>query len=764
MPEDVSSASDQECRIGGYLLLRTIGQGSSAKVMLARHIVTGTEVAVKILNKWDYALGFREFQCLRHLTHPNIMRLFEVRHTEDQYFLFVEHLSGGDLATYLQKHGACTEEEARTIFRQLVSALHHCHEKGFAHRDLKPENILLDADNNVKLADFGLSKEFWKCKLTSFCGTMWYVAPEILSSEPYDGQRVDIWSLGVVLYQLVTGKLPFEGGNFWEVQARVLTGHFLLPHFLSEECQHLLQNIMTLDPAQRPTLDAIIKDPWVNRGQKEGVKLYSEPLCGDIDPQISEQMKQLGYDQEDVRESVAHKTFDHIMGTYLILRSTNMNNRGHTVSVRPCSSPEQRQHLPTMPELRAAGEKTNRSTSPPTKVPVRVPVRATSMAPRGTVSTPSMAHRVAIPTTGMKVKLAVPSASSQGEVATPTSSVPMELAVPSASSQGEGATPTSSVPMELAVPSASSEAQVATPTSSEPMELVFPSITTEPEVVITTSSLVWRVDVSNASGEVKGAIKPEGLKSSTLTCPESSPATTSPAHHHGSFGSFTTASSAIEIGSSGSRTTSGRSKSSTRSTSRTGSTSSSNHGSSSHQGEGRQQGPRRLLTIISLALQNDTAGCSPSSAWPSTMALQALSPPQVSTAERLFRLSHYTQASTPERLFQHSHQPQPGAPEWFFRLPPHLQPGPPVGSGGPSSPSGRHYRWLFGSLINPSSVLQNGSSNSLSTQSSRSSGTRSTSSGTWSTSSTSSSKNTSSTILQCHETFRHARLLKLNLR
>ncbi|KAF6086191.1 hypothetical protein HJG60_008397 [Phyllostomus discolor] len=739
MPEDVSSTSDQECRIGGYLLLRTIGQGSFAKVMLARHIVTGTEVAVKFIRRGS-SLALREVQCLKKLHHPNITRLFEVMATKNNLIMVMEHLSGGDLATYLQKHGAWTEEEARTIFRQLVSALHHCHEKGFAHRDLKPENILLDADNTIKLADFGFTKEVKHNLLSSFCGTATYMAPEIMMGQAYDGQRVDIWSLGVVLYQLVTGRLPFEGETYGAVKKRVLTGHFLLPHFLSEECQHLLQNIMTLDPAQRPTLDAIIKHPWVNRGQKEGVKLYSEPLCGDIDPQISEQMKQLGYDQEDVRESVAHKTFDHIMGTYLILRSTKRNIRGHTVHVRPCSSPEQRQHRPTTPELRAAGEKTNRSTSPPTKVPVRVPVRATSMAPKGAVSATGVAHRVAIPTTAMEVKLAIPSASSQGEGATPASIVPVELAVPSASSQGEGATPVSIVPVELAVPSARSEgegatpafivpmelaaqsassqlevatpasivpmelavtsarsqlevatpasivpmelavtsassqlevatpasivpmelaipsarsqlevatptssesvqlavtsasslAEVATPTSSEPMELALTSASTEPEVVIRTSSLAWQVDISNASGEVKGAMKPEGFKSSTLSCPESSPATTSRALHHGSL---------------------------------------------------RQNDPSgcppssawpsfRLLTIISLILENDTTGYSLSSAWPYIGLLTIISLPihigpsdcSLSSAWPSIRLTTIISLA-PYNGCQAAHHHQPGVPE-----------------------------------------------------------------------------------------------------
>lgn len=121
----------------------------------------------------------------------------EVIAMEDQYFLFMEHMSGAQLFDYLKNSGARTEEQARTLFGQLVSSLHYCHRKGFVHRDLKPENILLDGDHNIKLADFGFSKEFSENQLTTFCGTVSYMAPEILRSQPYDGPKVDIWSLGV---------------------------------------------------------------------------------------------------------------------------------------------------------------------------------------------------------------------------------------------------------------------------------------------------------------------------------------------------------------------------------------------------------------------------------------------------------------------------------------------------------------------------------------------------------------------------------------
>ncbi|XP_053519787.1 serine/threonine-protein kinase MARK2-like [Artibeus jamaicensis] len=622
MPEDFRASPDKECRIGGYVLLSTIGKGSFAKVMLARHIVTGAEVAVKITNRQGSSLAYRECQSLKKLNHPNVIKLFEVIATQDHYYFFMEHLSGGELQDYLEKYGARTEEEARTLFRQLLSALHYCHQKGVVHRDLKPENILLDADHNIKLADFGLSKEFSKSKLTSFCGTVTHIAPEILSNRPYDGPKADIWSLGVILYNIVTGRLPFDGDNFGEVKKRVLRGHFLLPRFVSEECQNLLRSIMTLDPTERPTLEDIIKDPWVNKGSKEGVKLHCEPPSGDIDHQITEKMKHLGYDQEEIRES--------------------------------------RQHHSKTPELQAVGQKRNRPASRPTNVAAKVAVPATSVAPRETVPSTRVEVKLAVPSassqvevaiqsisvntelavpsatsepqvvteptsvhtelavssastepevltesTSVHTELAVSSASTEPEVVTESTSVHTELAVPSASTEPEVVIKYTSVHTELAVPSASSEPEVVIEYTSVHMELAVPSASSEPEVDITTTSLESGEDVSTTGGEGKGAIKEQSGQSRTLSCPGSRAATPRPALHHSSLGSFTTATSALHNGSSGSLTTPGSRESTTRSTKNTRSTNSS-QSSSSHHGKGRQQGPRR--TTATSALQNGSLG------------------------------------------------------------------------------------------------------------------------------------------------------------
>ena len=190
-----------------------------------------------------------------------------------------------------------------------------------------------------------------------------------------------------------------------EVKRRVLRGHFLIPYFLSEECQSLLKKMIILDHSQRPTLDAIIKDPSVNRDQKEEVKLYRQPRWGDINPQVTEKMKCLGFNQEEIRKSVAPPKYNNIMGTYLILHSTTMKVNGHKVQVRPYSFSHHRRHLSPTPELPGAREKTRRSTSPHTNV----------------------AATVAVHNTPVEVNLAVPSASLEVEVAIPTTTVELRV-------------------------------------------------------------------------------------------------------------------------------------------------------------------------------------------------------------------------------------------------------------------------------------------------------------------------------------------------
>ncbi len=210
------------------------------------------QVAIKIIDKTtldEKKLNklYREIRIMKLLHHPNIVKLYEVIETKNTVFLVMEYASGGELYDYLVVHGKMKEKEARAKFRQILSAVSYCHKKKVIHRDLKvrnleywlitlqAENLLLDANLDIKIADFGFSNHFDPdSKLDTFCGSPPYAAPELFQGRRYTGPEVDIWSLGVILYVLTTGCLPFDGKNLQEMRESVCRGKYRIPFYLSD--------------------------------------------------------------------------------------------------------------------------------------------------------------------------------------------------------------------------------------------------------------------------------------------------------------------------------------------------------------------------------------------------------------------------------------------------------------------------------------------------------------------------------------------------
>nr|XP_054598062.1 MAP/microtubule affinity-regulating kinase 3a isoform X18 [Nothobranchius furzeri] len=328
-----SSDEPQPPHVGNYRLLKTIGKGNFAKVKLARHILTGREVAIKIIDKTQLNPNslqklFREVRIMKILNHPNIVKLFEVIETERTLYLVMEYASGGEVFDYLVAHGRMKEKEARAKFRQIVSAVQYCHQKHIVHRDLKAENLLLDADMNIKIADFGFSNEFTLAnKLDTFCGSPPYAAPELFQGKKYNGPEVDVWSLGVILYTLVSGSLPFDGQNLKELRERVLRGKYRIPFYMSTDCENLLKRFLVLNPAKRGTLEVredaenqIMKDRWINSGfEEDELKPYSEPELDITDQKRIDVMVGMGYNLEKIQDSLAKMKYDEITATYLLL-------------------------------------------------------------------------------------------------------------------------------------------------------------------------------------------------------------------------------------------------------------------------------------------------------------------------------------------------------------------------------------------------------------------------------------------------------------
>ncbi|XP_058481735.1 serine/threonine-protein kinase MARK2 isoform X15 [Solea solea] len=339
-----TTTSDDQPHIGNYRLLKTIGKGNFAKVKLARHVLTGKEVAVKIIDKTQLNSSslqklFREVRIMKMLNHPNIVKLFEVIETEKTLYLVMEYASGGEVFDYLVAHGRMKEKEARAKFRQIVSAVQYCHQKCIVHRDLKAENLLLDADMNIKIADFGFSNEFTLGnKLDTFCGSPPYAAPELFQGKKYDGPEVDVWSLGVILYTLVSGSLPFDGQNLKELRERVLRGKYRIPFYMSTDCENLLKKFLILNPLKRGSLEQIMRDRWMNVGhEEEELKPYIEPQPDYKDPRRTDIMLQMGFSQEEIQDSLVNQKYNDVMATYLLLDYRNSELEEGGIKPRPGS-------------------------------------------------------------------------------------------------------------------------------------------------------------------------------------------------------------------------------------------------------------------------------------------------------------------------------------------------------------------------------------------------------------------------------------------
>ncbi|XP_043190679.1 MAP/microtubule affinity-regulating kinase 3-like isoform X3 [Amphibalanus amphitrite] len=336
--ESSRTRPDSEPHIGKYQLLKTIGKGNFAKVKLAKHLPTGEEVAIKIIDKTQMNPGslqklFREVRIMKMLDHPNIVKLYQVIETKKTLYLVMEYASGGEVFDYLVFHGRMKEKEARLKFRQIVSAVQYCHSKRIIHRDLKAENLLLDSQMNIKIADFGFSNEFTVgSKLDTFCGSPPYAAPELFQGKKYDGPEVDVWSLGVILYTLVSGSLPFDGSNLKDLRERVLRGKYRIPFYMSTDCENLLRKFLVLNPTKRASLEqAIMRDKWMNSGcNEEELKPYVEPEHCMDDPRRIEQLVGMGYARSDVETSLKEGKFDDIYATYLLMsrRAADLESDG----------------------------------------------------------------------------------------------------------------------------------------------------------------------------------------------------------------------------------------------------------------------------------------------------------------------------------------------------------------------------------------------------------------------------------------------------
>ena len=266
--EKIFTVNSNTKQIGNILLVKTIGKGTFSTVKLGYELPSKIKVAVKILDKKMVKENEtkeiqREINILKKLNHPNIIKLHKVLLNERYFYLVMDYIDGDDLFHYVTKKKRLSEIESCKFFHQLISCIEYLNSLNIVHRDIKPENILLDIKkNNIKLIDFGLSIISNGHLLKTKCGSPCFVAPEVIQKISYNGLISDIWSIGIVLYFMLTGNVPFESNNLNDLYTKIISGIFNIPSFLSENAISILKKLLNVDPKNRITISEIKKHPF----------------------------------------------------------------------------------------------------------------------------------------------------------------------------------------------------------------------------------------------------------------------------------------------------------------------------------------------------------------------------------------------------------------------------------------------------------------------------------------------------------------------
>lgn len=267
-----------------YAFVKTIGEGHFGKVLLAKDRRTREKFAVKVIKKDSTELRSqtliqRELDILRLVNHPNIVRLYDLFDTQDKLYFVLEYMPGGALYEVIaSKDIHFSEERASAIIKDILHGLVYLHEKGIVHRDVKPENILTTAKTwpfTSKLADFGLSNFMDAGALQSKVGTPYFCAREVVTNETY-GTKADLWSLGVVAYEMLSGRKPFEGSHTKSVLYAILDGKYSFPkkqwEFISWEARDFISKLVCIDVDKRLSATEALQHPWiVNEGRDEAI-------------------------------------------------------------------------------------------------------------------------------------------------------------------------------------------------------------------------------------------------------------------------------------------------------------------------------------------------------------------------------------------------------------------------------------------------------------------------------------------------------------
>ncbi|EPQ52097.1 Pkinase-domain-containing protein [Gloeophyllum trabeum ATCC 11539] len=263
--------------VGPWVIGECVGKGASGRVKIAKHRRTGQLAAVKILplqpiqaKSEKQRLGIdREITMMKLMNHPNIMRIYDVYEGDKELYLILEYVEGGELFDYLVNHGKLRTLQALAYFKQIVYGLNYAHTFAIIHRDLKPENILIQSFNPplIKIADWGMAAFAPPDRqLDTSCGSPHYASPEIVNGSKYEGTATDIWSCGVILFALVTGRLPFDDKNVRTLLSKVKVGKYEVPAYVDPQAKDLITRMLVVDVAKRITHHPSSTSPTCSHG------------------------------------------------------------------------------------------------------------------------------------------------------------------------------------------------------------------------------------------------------------------------------------------------------------------------------------------------------------------------------------------------------------------------------------------------------------------------------------------------------------------
>eukprot|EP00276_Gloeochaete_wittrockiana_P003571 CAMPEP_0184659198 /NCGR_PEP_ID=MMETSP0308-20130426/28714_1 /TAXON_ID=38269 /ORGANISM="Gloeochaete witrockiana, Strain SAG 46.84" /LENGTH=752 /DNA_ID=CAMNT_0027098847 /DNA_START=254 /DNA_END=2512 /DNA_ORIENTATION=+ len=331
---ELCQARDMDC-IGKYQLCRTLGKGSYGVVRSAINKETGERKAIKIIKRGSVSDMSRldvEIKAMMMLRHPNVVRLEEVLETEDNVCLVMELCGGGSLyeQSMLTPEHPFDEDLARFYFMQLVDGLAYCHASGVVHRDLRLENLLLDNQGHLKITDFGhagIFKQGWDIFSTSLVGSLYHLSPEQICGKCYSGEKMDIWSAGVLLYCLLHGQPPFFTENVVELLECIKAGRYEQVQTVSAEARDLIDRMLQVDPAKRISCPDIKRHPWMQGPIKEPVLVrYEIPL----DPtwlqnfEIPKHVLREAVEEKDIHVHPSHQTLRSLWVMHCYLPAENL--------------------------------------------------------------------------------------------------------------------------------------------------------------------------------------------------------------------------------------------------------------------------------------------------------------------------------------------------------------------------------------------------------------------------------------------------------